>query len=99
MPAEGGDPKNVTESNAGADAQPAYSPDGKFLAYVSQARAGFESDLWVLKVRNRAKRRYPGRELYLGSPSSVVRVAKREIAGRRDRRRGNRADRQLPLAH
>ena len=54
MSAEGGELKNVTEANAGADAQPAYSPDGECLAYVSQARAGFESDLWVLKVRNRA---------------------------------------------
>jgi dipeptidyl aminopeptidase/acylaminoacyl peptidase len=46
----GGEPKNVTASNLGADAQPAYSPDGTWLAYVSQARATFESDLWVLKV-------------------------------------------------
>ena len=48
--AEGGEPKNVTEGNKGADAQPAYSPDGQWLAYVSQTRAGFESDQWVLKV-------------------------------------------------
>src|SRR5262249_54737706 len=37
-----------------ADAQPAYSPDGQWLAYVSQARAGFESDQWVLKALARA---------------------------------------------
>ena len=98
VPAEGGDPKNVTESNAGADAQPAYSPDGKFLAYVSQARAGFESDLWVLQGAQSGKRRDLDVSSYLGSSSAVVRLAKREVAGRRDRRRGNRADRQLPLA-
>lgn len=50
VPADGGEPRNLTEANPGADAQPAYSPDGKFLAYVSQARAGFEADQWVLKA-------------------------------------------------
>jgi dipeptidyl aminopeptidase/acylaminoacyl peptidase len=54
VPVEGGEPKNLTAGNAGADAQPAYSPDGVWLAYVSQARAGFESDQWVLKVLCRA---------------------------------------------
>jgi dipeptidyl aminopeptidase/acylaminoacyl peptidase len=53
VPADGGEPKNITESNRGADAQPAYSPDGKSLAYVRQSRPGFESELWVLAVRNR----------------------------------------------
>jgi dipeptidyl aminopeptidase/acylaminoacyl peptidase len=52
VPIRGGEPKNLTESNKGADAQPAYWPnDGaKVLAYVSQSRAGFEADQWVLKV-------------------------------------------------
>jgi dipeptidyl aminopeptidase/acylaminoacyl peptidase len=52
---DGGLPKNLTEANKGADAQPAYSPDGRFLAYVSQRRAGFEADQWVLTFRNRSK--------------------------------------------
>jgi dipeptidyl aminopeptidase/acylaminoacyl peptidase len=56
VPADGGEPKNLTEANKGADGQPAYSPDGTWLAYVSQARAGFESDQWVLRVRYRATR-------------------------------------------
>ncbi len=51
---EGGDPKNLTAENRAADAQPSYSPNGTFLAYVSQARAGFEADLWVLKLRHLA---------------------------------------------
>lgn len=50
VPADGGESKNLTAANQGADAQPAYSPDGKFLAYVSQERSGFEADQWVLNV-------------------------------------------------
>jgi dipeptidyl aminopeptidase/acylaminoacyl peptidase len=53
VPVEGGEAKNLTVDNKGADAQPAYSPDGRWLGYVSQARPGFESDLWVLTLRDR----------------------------------------------
>jgi dipeptidyl aminopeptidase/acylaminoacyl peptidase len=53
VPSTGGDLKNVTASNKGADAQPAYSPDGQWLAFVSQARPGFEADQWVLKLLHR----------------------------------------------
>jgi dipeptidyl aminopeptidase/acylaminoacyl peptidase len=52
VPVEGAEATNLTAANPAADAQPAYSPDGKWLGYLSQARAGFESDQWVLTVRN-----------------------------------------------
>ncbi|MDB5349135.1 MAG: dipeptidyl aminopeptidase/acylaminoacyl peptidase [Planctomycetota bacterium] len=52
IPAEGGTAKNRTAANKGADAQPSYCPIAKFrlLAFVSQERAGFEADQWVLKL-------------------------------------------------
>jgi dipeptidyl aminopeptidase/acylaminoacyl peptidase len=50
----GNEPQNLTEENPGADAQPSYSPDGDYLAFVSQARAGFEADKWALRVRDRS---------------------------------------------
>jgi dipeptidyl aminopeptidase/acylaminoacyl peptidase len=50
---DGGDPKKIT-MNPGADASPQYSPDGKFLAYRSQQRPGYESDRWRLMVLDRA---------------------------------------------
>lgn len=50
----GNTPQNVTEDSPGADAQPSYSPDGASLAFVSQARPGFEADKWSLKVRDRS---------------------------------------------
>lgn len=53
VPIVGGMSRKIT-SNPGADNSPQYSPDGKYLAYRSQARAGYESDRWRLVVLERA---------------------------------------------
>src|SRR5947207_8739773 len=52
VPIGGGAPKKISTS-PGADTTPLYSPDGKYLAWRSQARAGFEADKWRLFVLNR----------------------------------------------
>ena len=44
----------ITSANKGADQNPVYSPDGKYIVYASQARAGFESDRWRLMAYDRA---------------------------------------------
>jgi TonB family protein len=49
----GGEPKNITADNFGSDASPQYSPDGRYIAYTSQARDGYESDLFRLRVYDR----------------------------------------------
>lgn len=36
----GGEPKNITKDNPGSDAAPQYSPNGRYIAYTSQARNG-----------------------------------------------------------
>ncbi len=53
VPIQGGAATKIT-SNPGADNSPQYSPDGKYLAWRSQARAGYESDKWRLMVLERA---------------------------------------------
>jgi dipeptidyl aminopeptidase/acylaminoacyl peptidase len=52
VPIAGGDAHRIT-SNPGADNSPQYSPDGRYIAYRSQARAGYESDKWRLAVLDR----------------------------------------------
>ncbi|MBB5709120.1 alpha/beta hydrolase family protein [Sphingomonas xinjiangensis] len=47
-------PVNLTADNDGTDTLPTVSPDGKWLAYVSMARPGYEADRQVLKLRNLA---------------------------------------------
>jgi dipeptidyl aminopeptidase/acylaminoacyl peptidase len=42
-------------TSMGGDLSPAYSPDGKWLAWRSQARAGYESDKFRLALYNRSK--------------------------------------------
>jgi len=52
VPISGGTAKKISTSR-GADTTPLYSPDGKYLAWRSQARAGFEADKWRLLVQDR----------------------------------------------
>jgi dipeptidyl aminopeptidase/acylaminoacyl peptidase len=39
--------------NPAADESPAYSPDGRYIAYRAQAKPGFESDRWRLMLYDR----------------------------------------------
>jgi dipeptidyl aminopeptidase/acylaminoacyl peptidase len=43
-------PVNLTADNAGMDTTPAASPDGKYLAWTSMARATYEADRLVVKL-------------------------------------------------
>ena len=42
---------NITADNKAWDANPAYSQDGKYLAYKAMAKPGYESDKFALKLR------------------------------------------------
>jgi dipeptidyl aminopeptidase/acylaminoacyl peptidase len=52
VPLKGGEAQRIT-SRTGADTGPVYSPDGRWIAWRSQARAGFESDQWELWLYDR----------------------------------------------
>jgi dipeptidyl aminopeptidase/acylaminoacyl peptidase len=49
----GGESRKISTS-PGADASPKYSPDGKYIAWRAQMRAGYESDRWRLMVLERS---------------------------------------------
>jgi dipeptidyl aminopeptidase/acylaminoacyl peptidase len=49
---KGARPRKIS-SSMGSDDGPAYSPDGKYIAFRSQARAGYESDRFRLMVFDR----------------------------------------------
>jgi len=54
VPIGGGSaPKRIT-TRQGADTSPKYSPDGRWIAWRSQARPGYESDLWELWIYDRS---------------------------------------------
>jgi dipeptidyl aminopeptidase/acylaminoacyl peptidase len=56
VPIAGGTPKKISTS-PGSDSTPLYSPDGKYVAWRSQARAGFEADKQSLILYDRASRK------------------------------------------
>ncbi len=50
---ETGERKQIT-MNPAADVYPQYSPNGKYIAYRAQSRAGSEADRWQLMLYDRA---------------------------------------------
>ncbi|HEX2624324.1 MAG TPA: S9 family peptidase, partial [Sphingomicrobium sp.] len=57
-PADGSAPPvNLTDANDGTDTLPTLSPDGRTLAYVSMARAGYEADRQIIMLRDLASGR------------------------------------------
>ena len=56
VPASGGAARVITAANTGADQNPVYTPNGRFIAYASQRRPGFESDRWRLMLYERASK-------------------------------------------
>ena len=58
VPASGASaPKRIT-TNKGNDWGPAYSPDGKWIAYRAQLQGGYESDRWRLMLYDREKAKH-----------------------------------------
>src|SRR5437660_4860872 len=53
VPIKGGTAKNITAANHGYDGSPQFSPDGRFIAYRSQATPGYESDRFRLMLYDR----------------------------------------------
>jgi dipeptidyl aminopeptidase/acylaminoacyl peptidase len=87
----GGAPsKNVTASNPSFDGSPRYSPDGKWIAYRSQKRPGFEADRFRLMLYDRASGQIRGLtdtfdfwvEDFRWTPDSKAIVFAAEVRGR-----------------
>ncbi|MBK7601031.1 MAG: S9 family peptidase [Acidobacteria bacterium] len=53
VPVSGGEARRITGNNPGSDTTPRYSPDGRWIAYRSQARNGYESDKFRLMLYDR----------------------------------------------
>ncbi len=54
VPVTGGAAKSLTPGMPGYDQDPVYSPDGRWIAFGSMARAGFEADKLRLMLHERA---------------------------------------------
>jgi Tol biopolymer transport system component len=60
-------------TSPGSDDGPEYSPDGKWLAFRSQARAGFESDRFRLMLFDRQKKTIKRADPpWRGGPGKIV---------------------------
>lgn len=55
VPVKGGEHRCLTEGLPGYDQDPVYSPDGRWIAFGSMARAGFEADRLRLMLHDRQR--------------------------------------------
>ncbi|MHC4837458.1 MAG: S41 family peptidase [Planctomycetota bacterium] len=55
LPAENGQPRNLTASNGTAERSPAWSPDGRWVSYFSDASGEYE--LWITQSDGKGKTR------------------------------------------
>lgn len=53
VPIQGGPARNLTEGLPGYDQEPVYSPDGRWIAFSSMQRGGFEADKLRLVLHER----------------------------------------------
>jgi dipeptidyl aminopeptidase/acylaminoacyl peptidase len=54
VPLSGGGARNITAENKAYDGDPAYSPDGRYIAYRTQRIPGYESDRFLLALYDRS---------------------------------------------
>ncbi len=68
LPAEKGTPRNLTHSSGAADRDPSWSPDGKWIAYFSDATGEYE--LWIAPSdgRGEPRRLTDGHSAFLYAP-------------------------------
>ncbi|HTX99150.1 MAG TPA: S9 family peptidase [Bacteroidota bacterium] len=64
VPTDGGPMVDITAENKAYDGDPAYSPDGRYIAYRTQATPGYESDMFRIAVYDRKSR---SREILTGA--------------------------------
>jgi dipeptidyl aminopeptidase/acylaminoacyl peptidase len=57
VPTAGGEIQDITAENKGWDGSPFFSPDGKFIAYRSQSREGYEADKFRLALYDVASKK------------------------------------------
>ena len=67
--------ENLTKENLAADSAPMFSPDGNYLAYRAQKRAGFEADKWEIMIVETSQD-----GSFKGKPSSFTGALKTDIS-------------------
>jgi dipeptidyl aminopeptidase/acylaminoacyl peptidase len=57
IPAGGSEAVNITSENKSLDAHPVYSPDGKYIAYITTVVPEFEADRYRIAVYHRSSKK------------------------------------------